>query len=182
MSSVMGPKVRNRVPRMAEAAVERARLSVVPRPGQRRAGRVPFVALICLVLVAGVAGLLYLNTTMQQVSFKATALEQRADALDARRQALQMDLDSRRDSQRLARAAKQLGMVPPAGPVFISLGSGKVTGTPTPASWADSFRLDPKPTKAPARKTRYRFMTPSGAGGARDDADAGTKKSRQAPR
>ncbi len=180
--STLIDQARNRVPRMAGAAVERARLSVVPRPGLRRAGRVPFVALVCLVLVTGVAGLLYVNTTMQQVSFKATALEQRAQELDAQRQALQMNLDSQRDSQRLARRAKQLGMVPPAGPVFISLGTGKVEGTPTPASWADSFRLGLQPTKAPARKKKYVIEPTPGAAGTQDDAVAGTKKSRQASR
>ena len=45
----------NRVPRIAEAAVERARLTVVPRR-RTRAPRVPFVALVSLLLVSGVAG------------------------------------------------------------------------------------------------------------------------------
>ena len=38
-------QARNRVPRIAEAAVERARLTVVPRR-RTRAARVPFVTLV----------------------------------------------------------------------------------------------------------------------------------------
>ena len=47
-------QARNRVPRIAEAAVERARLTVVPRTSSRRAARVPFVTLVSLLLVSGV--------------------------------------------------------------------------------------------------------------------------------
>jgi hypothetical protein len=73
-------QIRSRVPRMAEAAAERARLRVVPRR-RVRAARVPFVTLVSLLLVGGVAGLLLFNTSMQQASFTATALENRAASL-----------------------------------------------------------------------------------------------------
>ena len=54
MSSPL-PQSRVRVQRIAEAAVERARLTVVPRLGSE-APRVPFVTLVSLLLVAGVGG------------------------------------------------------------------------------------------------------------------------------
>ena len=60
-SPAVQPRIRSRVPRIAEAAVERARLTVVPRR-RTRAGRVPFVALVSLVLLGGVVGLLLFNT------------------------------------------------------------------------------------------------------------------------
>ena len=142
-------QARSRVPRIAEAAVERARLSVVPRMAPRRAGRVPFVALVSVLLVAGVAGLLWFNTSMQQVSFTATALENRAQALQAQRQGLEMDVDALRDPQRVAVAAKHMGMVPPANPAFIRLADGKVLGDPVPASVGDSIRINPLPTRRP---------------------------------
>ncbi len=138
-----------RVPRFAEAAVERARLSVVPRAASRRAARLPFVTLVSLLLVGGVAGLLFFNTSMQQVSFTATALEQKSQLLDARRQSLQMELDRLRDPQRLALAARRMGMVPPASPAFLRLGDGKVLGTPLPATPDDAFRITPRPTSKP---------------------------------
>src|SRR3954452_18229398 len=107
-------QARGRVPRIAEAAVERARLTVVPRASRRRAARVPFVMLVSLLLVGGVAGLLCFNTSMQQASFTATALEQRAQSLDARQQSLVMQLDALRAPQRVALRPKRMGMVPPS--------------------------------------------------------------------
>ena len=62
MSTLM-TQARTRVPRFAEAAVERARLTVVPRRATR-APKVPFVALVSLLLVGGVVGLLLFNTSM----------------------------------------------------------------------------------------------------------------------
>ena len=148
MSSLIN-EARSRVPRIAEAAVERARLTVVPRATSRRAARVPFVTLVSVILVAGVAGLLFFNTSMQQVSFTATRMEHRAQLLDAEQQGLQMQLDSLRNPQRLAVSAKHLGMVPAATPAFLKLSDGSVLGTPTPASWADAIRINSLPTRRP---------------------------------
>ena len=148
MSTLLN-QARGRVPRIAEAAVERARLTVVPRASSRRAARVPFVTLVSLLLVGGVAGLLFFNTSMQQVSFTATAMEQRAQALDAAQQGLQLDIDRLRNPQRVALQAKRMGMVPPGSPAFIRLGDGKVLGKPTPATYDDSIRITPLPTRKP---------------------------------
>jgi hypothetical protein len=141
-------QTRNRVPRFAEAAVERARLTVVPRR-RTRAARVPFVSLVSLILVGGVAGLLAFNTHMQQASFAATAMEQRADALDAREQSLQMELEKLRDPQRVAVAARAMGMVPPSSPAFLRLADGKVLGDPAPAVAEDAVRVIPLPMPKP---------------------------------
>jgi hypothetical protein len=148
MSTLMN-QARNKVPRIAEAAVERARLTVVPRSRSSRAARVPFMALMSLLLVAGVGGLLYFNTSMQQVSFTATELEDRATALDAERQGLQMDLDTLRNPQRVALQAKELGMVPQSTPAFVRLSDGTVLGTPVAATADDAIRLNPLPTRRP---------------------------------
>jgi cell division protein FtsL len=152
--STLLDQARTRVPRFAEAAVERARLTVVPRPrtAAGRAGRVPFVTLVSLLLVAGVAGLLFFNTSMQQTAFTATALEAKASVLQAQKQSLQMQLDTLRDPQRVALQAKHLGMVRPASPAFITLGTGRVPGDPQPAVVdAKAFRLTPYPSKKPKR-------------------------------
>ncbi len=152
MSTLMD-QARTKVPRFAEAAVERARLTVVPRPRLGRSGRaarVPFVTLVSLLLVGGVAGLLWFNTSMQQASFRATALEQKAQVLAAERQALQMQLDTLRNPQRVALQAKRMGMVPPPAPAFIRLGDGKVLGDPLPATADDELRITPLPTRKPA--------------------------------
>ena len=148
MSTLLS-QARTRVPRIAEAAVERARLSVVPRSPRRRAPRVPFVTLVSLLLVGGVAGLLFFNTSMQQASFTATDMEQQVALLDAHEQSLKLDLESLRDPQRVALQAKGMGMVPPSSPAFIRLADGKVLGKPTPATYANSIRVTPLPTRKP---------------------------------
>lgn len=148
MSSRMN-EARSRVPRIAGAAVERARLTVVPRVATSRAPRVPFVTLVSVLLVAGVAGLLYFNTSMQQVSFRATAMEHRAELLTAQQQGLQMDLDRLRDPQRVATQAKKMGMVPVSSPAFLRLRDGAVLGDPTPATGAGAIAIDPLPAKKP---------------------------------
>lgn len=142
-------QVRTRMPRIAEVAVERARLTVVPRR-RTRAGRMPFVALVSMVLLGGVVGLLLFNTSMQQASFAATALEGQASTLAARQQSLQMDLDRLRNPQRIATAAQRLGMVPAGNVAFLSLGSGSVIGEPSPGDGTTVFRINPLPPKKPA--------------------------------
>jgi type II secretory pathway pseudopilin PulG len=179
-------QARSRVPRIAEAAVERARLTVVPRTVRSRAARVPFVALVSMLLVGGVAGLLAFNTSMQQASFTATAMEQQAAALDARQQSLVMQLDELRDPQRVALRAKDMGMVPPSSPAFIRIGDGKVLGTPTPATYDDSLRVTPLPTRKPKNLRPTPIVIEvrqpkiaAADGGAADPAEAtraGTKK------
>jgi hypothetical protein len=181
-------QARNRVPRFAEAAVERARLTVVPRRSTR-AARVPFVTLVSLLLVSGVAGLLLFNTSMQQASFTATAMEQRAEVLDAREQSLQMDLERLRDPQRVAVQARAMGMVPPSNPAFLRLSDGKVLGDPAPALAEDGLRVAPLPTRKPPTlrpepvivepPAKPKAKSSHGDGAAdRDGADAAGTKSR----
>jgi hypothetical protein len=141
-------QIRSRVPRIAGAAVERARLTVVPRR-RTRAARMPFVALVSLVLLGGVVGLLLFNTSMQQASFAATSLEEQARTLSAREQTLQMQLDVLRDPQNVAAAAQAQGMVLPCQPAFLRLGDGKVLGEPCVATAATRLRLQPLPPVKP---------------------------------
>lgn len=134
-------QIRHRVPRIAQEAVERARLSVVPRT-RTRAPKVPFVTLVSLLLVGGIVGLLLFNTSMQQASFAATALEKEATDLAARQQTLQMELDELRNPQRVATEAQQMGMVVPPAPTFLTLG-GSVEGVKMPATAEDRLNLNP---------------------------------------
>jgi hypothetical protein len=187
MSALMN-QARSRVPRIAEAAVERARLTVVPRSTVRRAARVPFVVLVSLVLVGGVAGLLCFNTSMQQASFTATSMEAQAQALDAKQQSLTMELDALRDPQRVAVRAQEMGMVPASSPAFIRLSDGKVLGNPTPATADSALRITPLPTRKPKNlrptpiviEVKPSARTEHGAADASDGASAGTKKTHDA--
>ena len=141
MSST-APQLRSRLPRLAEEAFQRARLTVVP--GRRtRAPRIPFVTLVSMLLLGGVIGLLLFNTSMQQASFAATALEEQATNLSAREQTLQMELERLRDPQRVAEAAKAQGLVIPAAPAFLDLRTGEVTGNVAPATLAGDTNIAP---------------------------------------
>lgn len=150
--STPAPQLRTSLPRLAgrmgEAAFERARLTVVPRR-RTRAARVPFVTLVSLVLLGGVVGLLLFNTSMQQASFAATALEEQATNLAARQQTLQMELDRLQDPQHVAEAARKLGMIPAGAPAFLDLRTGKIVGQPAPADRADAFRIEPYAPRLP---------------------------------
>ena len=152
------PQFRTRIPRIAEVAVERARLTVVPRR-RTRAARMPFVALVTIVLLGGVVGLLLFNTSMQQSSFAATALEGQADTLAARQQTLQMELDRLRNPQRIAAAAQKLHMVQAGNPAFVQLGSGEVSGEPSAGDPALGFPIWPTITKPAAINPRPHVVT-----------------------
>ena len=140
---------RTRVSRIAQEAVDKARLSVVPRM-RTRAPRVPFVTLVSLVLVAGIVGLLLFNTSMQQASFAASSLQDEADTLAAREQTLRMELDELRNPQRVAEEAQSMGMVIPAAPVFLDLATGKTSGVRTPATRENAIQLLPPAPVIPA--------------------------------
>lgn len=138
-----------RVSGLAGAAIERARLTVVPRT-RTRTSNLPFVALVSFVLLGGVIGLLMFNTSMQQAAFATTTMEQQAATLNAREQTLRMELDALRDPQRVAVKAQRMGMVIPATPAFLRLSDGKVLGTPTPATRENPLRLLPRAPQKPA--------------------------------
>jgi cell division protein FtsB len=142
-------QTRTRVTRIAQDAVDKARLTVVPRV-RTRAPRVPFVTLVSLVLVAGIVGLLLFNTSMQQASFAASSLENEADVLAAREQTLRMELDELRNPQRVAEEAQRMGMVIPSAPVFLDLKTGETSGVRTPATRENAIQLLPPAPVMPA--------------------------------
>ena len=165
-------QLRSRVPRIAGAAVERARLTVVPRR-RTRAARMPFVALVSLVLLLGVIGLLLFNTSMQQASFATTTLEEQATTLSARQQTLQMELDVLRDPQHVAQRAQDLGLVLPCGSATLRLADGKVLGQPCAAGSVSGLRLHARaPGQAgdpqPAREDDHGAVQPLDRGLDRD--------------
>ena len=141
-------QVRERLPRLAEDAVARARLTVVPRR-RVRAARMPFVTLVSLVLLGGVVGLLCFNTQMQQASFAATALETQSNNLAAREQTLHDELQSLRDPQNLAARAQAAGMVVPQSSCTVRLAARTTEGDCAPATAANTPSLLPRAKKKP---------------------------------
>ena len=130
-------QLRSRMPRIAWAAVERARLTVVPRR-RTKAARMPFVLLVSLVLLGGVVGLLLFNTSMQQASFAATSLERAGRHPD--RPAADPGDGARRPAQPPARRRAGPGHghgVPPA-PLFLRpRRPARCSASPAPATAVD---------------------------------------------
>lgn len=175
------PQLRARLPRIAQEAVERARLTVVPRTRRRtRAPRVPFVALISTILLAGVVGLLLFNTSMQQASFRATALEQQASDLAAKQEAMEMELAEQRDPQNIAEQAQAMGMGIPSTPSgVIDLAAGTIEGDPVPVTAEDTVPLvPPGPTRPAAFDPAPVTVQPdsSGGGGERNGDRDGNRR------
>lgn len=125
---VSQPSMLSRARAPFDAALDRARLTVVPTRRRVRAPRMPFVTLVSVVLLGGVVGLLCFNTQMQQASFTASTLEERAANLSAREQTLHSELQALRDPQHLAVLAAQSGMVAPQSACTLRLGGGPASG------------------------------------------------------
>lgn len=118
------------------ATPPRPRLTVVPKMSVR-APRVPFVALVVLVLSAGLVGLLVLNTSLQQGAYKVTALKQTSADLALRQQNLELQVSALESPHRISRQAVRLGMVANESPTFLSLSTGRVMGVAVPGSRAN---------------------------------------------
>jgi cell division protein FtsL len=175
MSST-APQLRSRLPRIAEAAVQRARLTVVPRPRTRpRAPRVPFVTLVSVLLLGGVVGLLLFNTSMQQASFRAAALDQQVADLTAQEEALRTDLQELSDPARIADEAQQAGMVIAGPPNVMNLGTGEVSGDAQPALPAQPSNTLPITTPGPEKPAALDpdpiIIRDRGPGGSQDGQD-----------
>jgi hypothetical protein len=108
-------------------------LTVVP-PRPWRAPKAPFVLLLLTLLVGGLVTLLLLNTALAQGAFVVHDLESRSAELADREQALQQELALEASPARLAKRARELGMVPRENPVFLRTSDGRVLGVPQPAT------------------------------------------------
>lgn len=138
-----------------QALRRRANLSVV-RSDARRAGTVPFLMTIGVMLIGGLVGLLMFNTSMQNVAFQQNALQAEATNLAAQQQALDLQLAGLNDPQHIASRAAGMGMVIPQTVAFIKIPSGQILGTPTPANNSVTPNLwvpNPAPYYPPAVHT-----------------------------
>jgi hypothetical protein len=117
-----------------EDAVENANrdpwLKVVPRIPSRLA-RFPFIVVLMAVFGLGMAGLLMLNTTLQNQAFQYRTLKRQATVLAYDEAALQQQIDQLSAPSELARRASAIGMRPNPAPAFLVIPGGKVIGKPT---------------------------------------------------
>ncbi|MDI1464870.1 hypothetical protein QEZ54_28260 [Catellatospora sp. KI3] len=123
---------------VAEEPVRRPRLRLAP-PVPVAAPRTPFVLLIVVVVVAGVLGILVLNTKIAENGLHLTELNHKQAQLDLREQQVSQEIAEAESPGRLEAAAKRLGLVPAGAPAFIRLPDGKIIGVPQPATGKPSI-------------------------------------------
>lgn len=112
---------------------EKPRLRVAP-PVPVTVPRAPFVALVLTVVVAGVLGILVLNTKINENAFRLAQLQSQRTDLDQQEQQLDQQLADLESPNSLAAAACRLGMVPAGQPAYLKLPNGQTVGVPQPAS------------------------------------------------
>lgn len=111
----------------------RSRLRSVPAPA-RRLARFPFLLVLIGVFGLGMAGLLMLNTTLQNQAFQARTLNRQATELAYTQSDLENQLTVLAAPQELARRASIMGMRTNPYPALLQLPSGKVIGTAKPVT------------------------------------------------
>lgn len=104
-----------------------------PRPlrvvrEQPQHGQPGFVALCLALLVAGLLGVLMLNTSMAKGSFVLGDLQDTSNELAAAEEELSHAIDAQSAPAELAKRALDMGMVPSTSAAFLRLSDGKVLG------------------------------------------------------
>lgn len=117
-------------PRTVENRRDRPDLRPVPPQPQPRLSRVPFALVLIAIIGVGMAGLLMLNTSLQNQAFEVRTVQRQATALAYTQAGLQQQADNLAAPEELARRASALGMRPNPLPAFLVLPSGKVLGEP----------------------------------------------------
>jgi hypothetical protein len=108
------------------------RLRVTP-PRPVSVPRAPFIAGILVTVVAGVVGILLINTQTNKNAFRLDELQKTQAVLDVQQQELEKQIEEYESPNYLIAHAKKLGLVKSEDPAFITLPDGKVIGVPMPA-------------------------------------------------
>lgn len=142
------------------ARTPRVRSRRTLRRTPRHAPRMPFALLVTVVVLAGMALLLGLNTLAAANEVQRHTLATRDQVIAAQVEQLRIDVADSAAPANLASAAAALGMVPAGNPAFIVDVGGRlvVRGKPLPAPYPvvpvarRSTPKKPKPTPTPTSK------------------------------
>ena len=131
-------RVASRAPQRRSAPPQPLRVvpAAVGQPGNG-----VFAAACMLLLVAGLFGLLMLNTAMAEGSFTLNNLQKTSGELTDTQDALTQAIDAQRSPANLAARAAKLGMVPAGSAAFLRLSDGKVLGVAEPATKRPGFTV-----------------------------------------
>lgn len=115
------------------SAQSRRRLRVAP-PLPVTVARAPFVAMLLVIVVAGVVGILVLNTMINANQFRLNNLQNQQAGLDQQEQQLKQNLAQQESPGSLVAAARKLGLVPAGTLAYIRMPNGTVVGVPQPST------------------------------------------------
>ena len=113
-------------------AIPAPRLRVAP-PAPINAPRAPFIALVVGIVVAGVLGILLINTKTAENAFRIDTLQRQQGRLDSQEQQLANEIAANNSPGSMDAAARRLGLVKADNPAYIRLPDGKIVGVPKPA-------------------------------------------------
>ncbi len=145
-----------------EPAASPRRRARSPRTGAAARDRSPRHRLLLAstaALAAGFFAVLLLNTIISQGAFRQHELEIQLILLAEEEEALARDVQQAEAPREVEKAARKLGMVPAAAPVFLRLSDAKILGEPVPApaptapvdfAGAPGIQPTPKPTPSDA--------------------------------
>lgn len=109
------------------------------------------------VLAAGFFAVLLLNTVISQGAFRQHELEIQLILLAEKEEALARAVQQAEAPLEVEKAARKLGMVPAAAPVFLRLSDGRILGEPVPApeptapvDFAGAPGIQPTPKPSPS--------------------------------
>lgn len=113
-------------------------------------GQPGFVAACLALLVAGLIGVLMLNTAMAKGSFVLGDLQDRSNELADAQEVLTHAIDAQSAAPALAQRALDMGMVPAETAAFLRLSDGKVLGVAAGATAQKEFTVATQGSSAAA--------------------------------
>lgn len=121
--------------RRRQARIAAEQMSGAGRPVRSAMLRVPFVIALIMVLAVGVAGVLYLNTKIDESGIRTEQAQQTSSQLRLDIEALARNIAQQNATPRIAEQARRLGLVPAGDAAILMIdGAGKtrLIGTPAP--------------------------------------------------
>ncbi|WIM98131.1 hypothetical protein ACTOB_001712 [Actinoplanes oblitus] len=159
------------------AAPALPRLRVAP-PLPIRAPRPTFAAGVIVLVLAGVVGILLINTKTMEQSFKLDALRENQATLDEQQQELNQQLIQVSSPGNLEAAARRLGLVRAENPAMIRLPDGKIIRPPTPGEGPVSVTAQDSLKKQAGQDSQQKQ---AGQGTQQKQAGQGTQQKQAGP-
>jgi hypothetical protein len=124
-------------------------LRVAP-PAPISAPRAPFIAVVIALVVAGVFGILLINTRTNENAFEISKLQDQQTNLNNQQQDLENQIAAYESTGNLDAAARRLGLVKAGTPAYIRLPDGKIIGVPKPGQGPPAVTAQDPATSAKA--------------------------------